>query len=380
MPKLRLRDLKVKDFMSRDVVTGVADEPISEILGRMRKHDIHEIPILEGKKLVGVVSMAAIARQRSTLPTSKARHLVQKTPEVPPTFELAVAAETFLSSGTRALPVTEKGKLVGIVSRSDVVRALAQCEEIEGMTVAEVMTPQPQCVAAKETVAQARTVMAGLGERAVPVVDGERKLVGVVGLKDLADLFARPKEKEGKHGRASNKDPVDILIESIMRPPVTVEPGAKLAKALEMMAAKRISTVIVEEEREPLGILTTADVVEIAARFRERGGLFVQISGLEEQPDVYDSMYDIIQKSMRRIGDIVTPRILNLHVVQYKADGDRSKWSIRARFATDRELYHFKHFDWDLFKALDGLLGQLEAHIKKEKDRRIAERKGHHGS
>jgi len=129
-----------------------------------------------------------------------------------------------------------------------------------------------------------------------------------------------------------------------------------------------------------VGILTTADVIEIAARFRERDGLLVQISGLEEQPDVYEAMYAIIQKAMRRIGDIVTPRILNLHVVQYKADGDRSKWSIRARFATERELYHFKHFDWDLFKTLDGLLGQVEAHIKKEKDRRIAERKGHHGS
>jgi len=380
MPKLRLRDLKVRDFMSREVVTGTADEPISEILGRMQAHDIHQIPILEKNKLVGVVSMAAIARHNSAQPGSKAQHLVQKTPEVPPDMELAVAAETFLSSGARTLPITEKGKLVGILSRSDVVRALARCEEIDGITVAQVMTPQPQCVAAKETVAQARTIMAGLGERAVPVVDADRKLVGVVGLKDLADLFARPKEKFGRQGRASEKDPVKVEIGSIMRPPVTVRPDAKLSSALESMARSRISTIVAEENQEPVGILTTADVVEIAARFRERDGILVQISGLEEQRDVYEAMYAIIQKAMRRIGDIVTPRILNLHVVQYKADGDRSKWSIRARFATDRELYHFKHFDWDLFKTLDGLLDQLEAHIKKEKDRRIAERKGHHGS
>ena len=380
MPKLRLRDLKVRDFMSREVVTGTADEPISEILGRMQAHDIHQIPILEKKRLVGVVSMAAIARHNSAQPGSKAQHLVQKTPEVPPDMELAVAAETFLSSGARTLPITEKGKLVGILSRSDVVRALARCEEIDGITVAQVMTPQPQCVAAKETVAQARTIMAGLGERAVPVVDADRKLVGVVGLKDLADLFARPKEKFGRQGRASEKDPVKVEIGSIMRPPVTARPDATLSKALESMAASRISTIVAEENQEPVGILTTADVVEIAARFRERDGILVQISGLEEQRDVYEAMYAIIQKAMRRIGDIVTPRILNLHVVQYKADGDRSKWSIRARFATDRELYHFKHFDWDLFKTLDGLLDQLEAHIKKEKDRRVAERKGHHGS
>jgi len=380
MPKLRLRDLNVREFMSREVVTGAADESVSEILARMQAHEIHQIPILEKKKLLGVVSMAAIARHQSAQPGSKAQHLVQKTPEVPPDMELAVAAETFLSSGSRTLPITEKGKLVGILSRSDVVRALSKCEDIDPMSVAEVMTPQPQCVSATETVAQARTVMAGLGERAVPVVDADRKLVGVVGLKDLADLFARPKEKFGRQGRASEKDPVKVQIGSIMRPPVAVRPDAKLSKALESMAESRISTIVIEENGEPVGILTTADVVEIAARFRERDGLLVQISGLEEQPDVYDAMYAIIQKAMRRIGDIVTPRILNLHVVQYKAEGDHSKWSIRARFATERELYHFKHFDWDLFKTLDGLLGQIEAQIKREKDRRVAERKGHHGS
>ncbi len=380
MPKLRLRDLKVRDFMSRDVVTGVADEPISEILSKMHAHDIHEIPILERKKLLGIVSMAAIARHKSVQPTTKAQHLLQKAPEVATDLELAAAAELFLSSGARSMPVTGKGKLVGILSRSDVVRALSQCEEIEGMTVAQVMTPQPQCVAAKETVAQARTVMAGLGERAVPVVDEDRRLVGVIGLKDLAALFARPTEKMGRRGRSGEKDPVTILISSIMRPPVTVKPDETLPKALAKMADNRISTIIAEEKGEPAGIITTADIVEIAARFREREGLFVQISGLEELPDVYDQLYDIIQKSMSRINHLVSPRLLNVHVVQYKAEGDKSKWSLRARFATEHQMYHLKHFDWDLFKALNGMLDQLEAQIKKEKERRITERKRHHES
>ena len=141
--------------------------------------------------------------------------------------------------------------------------------------------------------------------------------------------------------------------------------------------SRSASTIIVQEDEEPVGIITTADLIELAARFREREGLLVQISGLEEQPDVYDAMYDIIQKAMRRISSLVTPRLLNLHIVQYKADGDKSKWSLRARFATDRRMYHLKHFDWDLFKALDGMLDQLEARIKDQKDLRITERKRH---
>ena len=377
MPKFRLRDLKVRDFMSRDVVTGTSDEPVSEILGRMRSHDIHEVPILDGKKLVGIVSMAAIARHKSVQSTTKAAAFVRKAPEVSPDLDLPSAAETFLSSGARSLPVAEKGKLVGIISRSDLVRALAQCEEVEGITLADVMTPQPQCVAAKDTVVQARTVMAGLGERAIPVVDENRQLVGVVGLKDLTEVFGRRQGTDKRDARGE-KDPVKVTVSSIMRAPVALPPDAKLPKALQAMADHRISTVIVQENGEPTGILTTVDVVEIAARFREREGLFVQISGLEEQPDVYDQMYDLIQKAMQRINNLVTPRLLNVHIVQYKAEGDKSKWSLRARFATDHKMYYLKHFDWDLFKALDGLLDQLEGLVKKDKERRITERKRHH--
>ena len=380
MPKIRLRDLKVRDFMSREVVTGTPNDPASEILGRMKANDIHEIPILDKKKLVGIVSMAAIARRRELAAGAKASHLVHTAPEVPPDLDLPSAAEKMLSSGHRSLPVTEKGKLVGILSRSDVVRALAGSEEVRGMSVAQVMTPQPQCVSENETIAQARSVMAALGERAVPVVDEKRHVVGVVGLKDVADVFARPKAKERKGELRGEKDAVRIRVGSVMRPPVTVPPGTTLGVALVLMTKNRISTILVEDKREPVGIVTSADLMEVAAQFREREGVLVQISGLEEQSDVYDQMYGIIEKAMRRISSLVTPRLLNMHVVQYKAEGDRSKWSIRARFATDREMYHFKHFDWDLFKALDGLLDQLEAHVKREKERRITERRRHHAS
>ena len=377
MPKLRLRDLKVRDFMSRDVVTASPDDPVSEVLGKMRSHDIHEIPIVDRKKLAGLVAMRTIARRKAP-PGTKAKTLMEPAPEASPDLDLAGAAERLLASGHRSLPIGEKGKLIGVLSRVDVVRALASCDEVAGMIVDDVMSPQPQCVAAEDTIAQARTVMANLGERAVPVVDQHRRLVGVVGIKDITALFSRPQGRP--RDLVGDKDAVQVRISSIMQPPVSVPPGTPLPKALEAMTKRGISTMIVEREREPIGIITSADLVELAARFREREGLLVQISGLEEQPDVYDQMYDLIQKAMRRITALVTPRLLNLHVVQYKADGDKSKWSLRARFATDREMYHLKHFDWDLFKALDGLLDQLEARIKEEKDLRITERKRHHGS
>jgi ribosome-associated translation inhibitor RaiA len=158
-------------------------------------------------------------------------------------------------------------------------------------------------------------------------------------------------------------------------PPVTLGPQAKLGQALKLMLQNEISSIVVTENSEPVGLVTKADVLEVVAGFKERKELLVQISGLEEQPDVYEQMYDIIHKGMKRIAGIVTPKIFSVHVVTYKGDGDTTKWSLRCRLATTTGMIYARHFDWDLFAALEGLLDQLESRIKKEKDRKVAERR-----
>jgi ribosome-associated translation inhibitor RaiA len=43
-------------------------------------------------------------------------------------------------------------------------------------------------------------------------------------------------------------------------------------------------------------------------------------------------------------------------------------------------MYYLTHFDWDLHKAMQGLMDILEKQILKEKERRVTERKRHHGA
>ena len=78
---------------------------------------------------------------------------------------------------------------------------------------------------------------------------------------------------------------------------------------------------------------------------------------------------------MKRLAGIVTPRLLNLHIVQHQSDGDNSKWSIRARLQTDRGMYYQNHHDWELMPALAGILEAFETRIKDEKDRRVSDRR-----
>jgi CBS domain-containing protein/ribosome-associated translation inhibitor RaiA len=368
--------------MSTDLVTATPDETIGDILGKMKKHDIHEIPVLERKKLVGVVTMRELMRRRNQPPSTKVSTVLQPAPELSPDTPLPVAAEQMISTGSRAIPVVKGKSLVGILSRSDLVRALVETRALEGISAKDFMTPKPQAVGEDDPVDRAVQLMSSLGERSVPVVDKHRRLKGVIGLKDVADLFSRPKVREQYGDRAGREQKVVISVGSVMRyPPVTVGPDADVHRAVELMAKNRISSVIVVDKDEPVGIITTQDLMQFLAGLVERKQLFVEVSGLEDEPpETYDEIYDLIQKEMGRIAEIVEPRTFTIHFQKYSPEGDRFKYSLRARFATAHRVYHAHHFDWDLRAALKGLLDILHKRILKEKERLQTERKRHHSS
>jgi CBS domain-containing protein len=377
MRRDRVQDWTVSDFMSTDLVTTAPDETIGEVRGKMKTHDVHELPVLERKKIVGVITMRDLMRRKNVPPNTKVSTVLQPAPDVTPGMSLPEVAERMISTGFRALSVVKDRRLVGMISRSDLVRALVKAKSLEGVTVNEFMTPKPQCVAEDDTVEHAVQIMRSLGERSIPVVDRNRRLKGVVGLKDIVDLFARPKVREHYGDRAGREEKVVIQVKGVMRyPPVTVGPEATVHRAADLMAKNQISSVIVSENDEPVGIITTQDLMQFLAGLREREQLFVEIGGLEDEPrDVYDMMYAVIEKEMRRIAQLVRPRTLTIHVQKYKPEGDRWKYSLRARFSTAHRIYYAHHFDWDLQIALGGLLETLYKRIVKEKERKVTERR-----
>lgn len=382
MKRNRVQDLPVSAYMSTELVTSTPDDTLGDVLGKMKSNDVHELPVLERKKLAGVVTMRELMRRRNLPPTTKVSTVLEIPPEVNPEMALPEAAEKMISAGFRAIPVAKGKTLVGIISRSDIVRALVDTRALEGTVVGEFMTPNPQCVAEDDPVEQAVQIMRSLGERSVPVVDRNRHLKGVVGLKDVVELFARPKVREQYGDRAGREEKVALEVKGVMRyPPLTVGPNADVHHAAELMAKNHVSSIIVTERDEPVGIITTQDLMAFLAGLRERKQLFVEIGGLEDDPnETYDEIYDVVQKEMRRIAPLVQPRTLAIHIQKYKPEGDRWKYSLRARFTTAHRIYYAHHFDWDLHVALSDLLDTLYKRIVKEKERKVTERKRHHSA
>ena len=101
------------------------------------------------------------------------------------TTEDAAALMKTLDIGV--LPVCDEEGLVGILTDRDlVVRVLAATRDPKAMLVGEAMTPSVVYCFEDDDVEHAAAVMAGEQIRRLPVLDKNRKLVGIVSMGDIA--------------------------------------------------------------------------------------------------------------------------------------------------------------------------------------------------
>lgn len=101
------------------------------------------------------------------------------------TTEDAAALMKTLDIGV--LPVCDEEGLVGVLTDRDlVVRVLAVTRDPKAMLVGEAMTPSVVYCFEDDDVEHAAAVMAGQQIRRLPVLDKNRKLVGIVSVGDIA--------------------------------------------------------------------------------------------------------------------------------------------------------------------------------------------------
>jgi CBS domain-containing protein len=104
---------------------------------------------------------------------------------VEPSTSVAAAVTVMGIQGVGAVLVMGKGRLEGIFTERDLVRALSHDIGASSQAVAEWMTRNPVTLGPEASVEQALEIMLAGHFRHLPVMEGER-LVGVVSIRDVS--------------------------------------------------------------------------------------------------------------------------------------------------------------------------------------------------
>jgi len=380
---IEMNQLLVRDVMSEAAVVARKGETLSDVISKMKKDHLREVPVLDGDKPVGLVSYSSFLMRRSVPLSAKVEQVMRPAPRLEEDMSVTHAVEELMSAGVRGAPVVRNGRMVGFMSRTDIIRILPKVDELRGKKVSDFMSSNPQSVTEKESVRKAQMLMKGLMEKSLPVVDETGRLIGAVTMSDVMEvLWSSKATARPSNEMRGEKEAPDIAVSSVMsRPPVAASIGDSLDKVANLMLGKGVATVFIEDRGNLVGVVSQADLMEQVISLKQKEGVYVQITGLaEDDPDVYDVMYELIGKSMKRIDKIQFPRVFTVHVQTYHSEGLRSKFSIHARLTTDRKMHFASATDWDLFKTLDSLLDQLEKTVKREHERSLDKRKKTQGS
>ena len=114
-----------------------------------------------------------------------------------PEDTLQHAAEMMVEIDAGVLPIGENDRLIGMLTDRDItIRAVARGKAPDRTKVREVMSPDIKYIYEDESVEHAAENMGNLQIRRLPVLNREKRLVGIVSLGDLA------LKKKGKAGDA----------------------------------------------------------------------------------------------------------------------------------------------------------------------------------
>ncbi len=117
-----------EDIMTRDIITVSPSIKVKDLALIFIKNQISGAPVADKKgKIIGIVSEADIITKRGK--DAKAI-MSKKVISVPLDASVEEIAQLMATHAIKRLPVMDNGKIIGIVSRADIVNAVAMGEHI----------------------------------------------------------------------------------------------------------------------------------------------------------------------------------------------------------------------------------------------------------
>ena len=127
--------MKVAELMRTPVLTVDADDTVADAVATLADGHVSALPVVDNRgRLMGVLSttdiLAATAesdpeRRAELLETPVRMLMTPRTLTIAPSAGVREAAQQLLYADVHRLFVTDQGRVVGVVSSTDVVRAIA---------------------------------------------------------------------------------------------------------------------------------------------------------------------------------------------------------------------------------------------------------------
>ncbi|MBI5253252.1 MAG: CBS domain-containing protein [Euryarchaeota archaeon] len=254
----------VKDVMTRNVITIDKNRKLSDAIKLIEKNRISRVVVTDSGKVCGIVTEKDLIK---TLGSSKTKRILPSTLHVSAAMrsaliavredaEIREAALLMVQNKVSSLPVIDGGQLTGIVTTTDILKILKDCEE----KVSSVLSKHVITVIPTDRIVHARRLMLDNEISGVVVVE-EGDVVGMLTERDLMRALGRFKKLADRyqHRRIRNMLVGDVMTQDVK----TLEVNATIGEAAKLMLENSISGIPVTEKGKLAGMVTKADLAKL---------------------------------------------------------------------------------------------------------------------
>jgi CBS domain-containing protein len=343
--------MNVSEIMADKVIFLSENETVAKALTLMYENNVNQIPVLDHDGRYFGMVFAKEFRNSNLVPSSKLKSFIVKTSSVATTESIERCTQLILTSGNRALPVVENGKLVGMISETDVIATA----DFGHASVDQVMSGAV-VIEENSTLDNALAKMRRYNIARLPVINVDGVLTGIINALEITRVVAKPKERIGKApGVGSVTGVGDVKVRDIMKRAVSVETGTRLNNLIDIF--RNNEEIVVVGNRRPIGIVTQRDALEIM--LPERKGPRVHVAHVDG--DVRRTIEDQMARFLKKIQG----KLENVQTVIVYADKHKTrKYSLRARLFTGKQVISSKAVGYDPLSASKELIARLDRHIK----------------
>lgn len=278
--------MNVADIMSSPVYVINADEPVSHARKLMLRHRIGTLPVLNEGKMIGIVTKSDISNRLAQAEPLWRRRPIDQIPiklimtetviTIYPEASISQAAILMLENGIHNVPVVKNGNIVGIVTRTDLVRYVAEHSEKMNTKVPSLMTEDVIFVHRHHTINHVIEEM-NKNEIARVIVKGDDgKPVGFISRKSLAlniltdnegDLATKSIKMVRRSSPAGQKTyryvkEMPVTAEDIMVSPIiSIDVSENISAAAKKMIEEGLTGLPVSDGENIVGILSRTDIM-----------------------------------------------------------------------------------------------------------------------
>ncbi|MDO8554928.1 MAG: CBS domain-containing protein [Candidatus Micrarchaeota archaeon] len=340
-----------------------SEEPLSRALNEILKNGTCAV-ITKDAKYCGIVEDRDLSYGITDASKMKCGTACVNAPVLHTDSTVLERLNAFMAGHFKGLAVKdEHDSIVGITSRVELMNDLFLTGIVPHTPVSEMMNSPVYTINYEDTIGAAKGKMKECNtHRLVVMKNGYPQ--GVVSSYDLAAMVTRPKGKKDDAKTTEMASPDNRGVLEILRDYVnTIEKNETVAKAVEKMIDKSNSSIIVTENKKPVGVFSASDLFKyVLDQFKQTSNILV--SGLGEDDVVHlKEIRESLELVFKKFEKSIEIESMNIHVKEGK-----SVYSVRAFIQLDGGHISLATEGYTLMEAIDKLAKELYVLLHKKKE------------